>query len=143
MSELLILTIIVSIVLGISLQSAFIGIIFFTVGLIIALIVAGTLGFGLSLVIDNAKQRNTPTAIAARQAAREKRSKDGIVSIAAFFLIVLAVVLPVAIGVLLANLSNNTALIAILPPLLFFAELYYLFPLYVKKILNKKHTKKS
>lgn len=143
MSELLILTIIVSIVLGISLQSAFIGIITFLVGLFLAILAFKTIGFGVSLIKDFREDIKTTEAKPAKQVKQKEADKTSFAGLGVFIVIVLAVVLPVALGVLLADLFNNTALIGVLPPLLFCAELFFLVPLYINKVTNKKHTKKS
>lgn len=134
MFELLILIILISIVFGVSLHSAFWGLVAFSVGAIALYIVAAIVGLGASVIIDKFKQANTPKA---KQIRRAKWSQK-LSSVLEGILIFLLAIAPFILGALLASLSNGNLFVAlILAALPFCAELFWLYK-YAQKLLDKK-----
>lgn len=121
--EFLILIILISIAFGVSLQSAFWGVVAFAVGAFVLFIVAGALGLGVCALTTKLKTAKTRQKIG-----------DTIEGLILFLLILL----PFALGLLLVPLSNgNTALALLLVALPFCAELFWFYR-YAQKLLNKK-----
>ena len=130
MFEILILVILISIAFGVSLQSAFWGLVVFAVGAFLLFIVAGITGLGVSIIIEKAKQANTQKAKQARKARVKQKVNDAIEGILLFLLLIL----PFPLGVLLAVLTGGNIIFAALP---FCAELFFFYK-YAQKLLDKK-----
>ena len=108
MLELLALVILVAIVLGISLQNAFWGIVLFSIGLTILYILFGLGKIGFLVIGEKYRQWSAPEAKKTRAVKRKQEVKDGLTGVVVFLLIVLWIVSPVVVYILLKWLVGDS-----------------------------------
>lgn len=142
MLELLVLVILVAIAFGISLQSAFWGIVLFSIGLTILYILFGLGKIGFLVIGEKYRQWSAPEAKKARVAKRKQEVRDGLTGIVVFLLIVLWVVSPVAVYLLLkwlvGDLTFDYPLLVILICALPLVGGVFMFRRYALNLLAKK-----